>query len=271
VIPLATGGHARGQPFASAARSPLFACAFRAAFRWRDSTTAGAQDIVELVACPEHQAEQRRRMKQARVERGRHAAELGSEETGVGLTKAEESESPAVASTEMTFPIADETVRPFERFPLVPIGPDDPFWHCDWCCHCGCRRMPPELSAGFCLHCFHVYQRNDPEFWLGEEFPHSQAAHLKSCVNYQEYSKKSEEGWVKFHAMTKNTDAETFSKLLAACYSKALDDHYEAYMSAPEGSPERASIVERIAAANAEEIAARRQERDAVLGKRKGE
>jgi hypothetical protein len=71
--------------------------------------------------------------------------------------------------------------------------------------------------------------------------------------------------------MTKGVDEETFSKLLSACYSKAIDDNYEAYMSAPEGSPERAAVVERIAMANAQEIAARRQELDAVLRKRKGE
>jgi hypothetical protein len=42
-------------------------------------------------------------------------------------------------------------------------------------------------------------------------------------------------------------------------------------MSASEASPERAAIVERIAMAYAQEIAARRQELDAVLRKRKGE
>ena len=71
--------------------------------------------------------------------------------------------------------------------------------------------------------------------------------------------------------MTKGADEETFSKLLSACYSKAIDDNYEAYMSASEVSPERAAIVERIDKAYAQEIAARRQELDAVLRKRKGE
>ncbi len=143
----------------------------------------------------------------------------------------------------------------------------DPLWHCDQCCHCGCRRMPRELSGGFCLHCSHVYQRNDPEFWLGEEFPHSEAAHLKSCASYQEYHQKTEEGLAKFRAMSKGADEETFSKLLSACYSRAIDDNYEAYMSSPEGSAERAAIVERIAAANAQEIAARQRELDEAFGK----
>jgi hypothetical protein len=120
-------------------------------------------------------------MEEARNEYDRRADEFGFEETGVA------------SPSEMTLPIDEKPVRPFERFPLVPIEPGDPLWHCDWCCHCGCRRMPPELSGGFCLHCSHVYQRNEPEFWLGEEFPHSQAAHLKNCANYQEYRKKSEE------------------------------------------------------------------------------
>jgi len=216
-------------------------------------------DPVELVACPEHREEERRRMEEARKEYDRRADEFGFEKTDVA--------SPA----EMTLPIDEEPVRPFKRFPLVPIEPGDPLWHCAWCCHCGCRRMPPKLSGGFCLHCSHVYQRNDPEFWLGEEFPHSQAAHLKNCTSFQEYDKKAEEGGAKFRAMTKGVDEETFSKLLSACYSKAIDDNYEAYMSAPEGSPERAAVVERIAMANAQEIAARWQELDVVLRKRKGE
>ncbi len=220
----------------------------------------GCPDPVELVACPEHRDEERRRMEQARKEDGRHAAE--SDKADVTSTKEEESEAP----DEMTLPIHDEPVQPFERFPLVPIEPGDLLWHCDSCCHCGCRRMPPELSGGFCFHCFHEYQRNDPEFWLGEEFPHSQAAHLKSCASYQEYHKKAEESLAKFRAMSKNTDDETFSKLLSACYSKAIDDNYDAYMSAPAGSPERAAIVERIAIANTQEIAARQQELGAVLG-----
>ena len=172
----------------------------------------------------------------------------------------------------MTPPIAGEQVQPFQRFPLVPIEPDDALWHCDECCHCGCRRLPRELSGGFCLHCSLVYQRNDPEFWLGEGFPHSQAAHLKNCANYQESSRKSEEGWAKFRAMTpEGTDEETFSKLLRACYSKAIDDNYEAHMSVPAGSPERAAIVGRIMAANAKETAARKQEADAIFRKGKGE
>jgi hypothetical protein len=95
-----------------------------------------------------------------------------------------------------------------------------------------------------------VYQRNDPEFWLGEEFPHSEAAHLKNCAAYQEYSKKAAEGLAKFQAMIKGADDDTFLKLVNACYSKAIDDNYEAYMRAPEGGPERAAIVARIAAAN---------------------
>jgi hypothetical protein len=115
-----------------------------------------------------------------------------------------------------------------------------------------------------------VYQRNDPEFWLGEEFPHSQAAHLKNCASYQESSKKTEEQWAKFRAVTKGADEETFSKILRACYSKAVDDNYEAYMIAPEGSPERAAIVERIVAANAEEIAEDKRQWRAFLEKRKG-
>jgi hypothetical protein len=116
-----------------------------------------------------------------------------------------------------------------------------------------------------------VYQCNDPEFWLGEEFPHSQAAHLKGCASYQEYSKKSEAQGARFRAMTANADEETFAKLQRACYSKALDDNYEAYMSAPEGGPERAAIVERIAIANAKEAAARRRELDGLFRKWKGE
>ena len=224
-------------------------------------------DPVELLACPEHREEQRRRMEEVSKKQERGAAEFGSGETDAALSKPEDSESPA----EMTLPTSEEPARPFERFPLVPIEPGDPLWHCDQCCHCGCRRMPRKLSGGFCLHCSHVYQRDDPEFWLGEEFPHSEAAHLKNCARYQEYHQKTEEGLAKFRAMSKGADAETFSKLLSVCYSKAIDDNYEAYMSAPEGSAERAAIVERIAAVNAQEIAARQRELDEAFGKGKGE
>jgi len=178
-------------------------------------------DPVELLACPEHRPEGHRTTQEA----------------------TEACVPPEQGSPE---------VKPFVRFPLMPIEKGDPLWHCDWCCHCGCRRMPPELSGGFCFHCFHEYQRNDPEFWLGEEFPHSQAAHLKNCAAYQEHRKETEEGLAKFQAMIKGADDETFLKLLHACYSKAIDDNYDAYMSAPESSPERAAIVERIAAANRE-------------------
>ena len=226
---------------------------------------SGCPDPIELVACPEHIEEERRSIEEARKQLGWRAAEPKPEEADGAVANREEGKLPA----EMTFP--ERAARPFERFPLVPIEPGDPLWHCDRCCHCGCRRMPPELSGGFCLHCFHVYQWNDPEFWLGEEFPHSEAAHLKNCTSYQESSKKSEEQWAKFRAMIQNADEETFSKLQKACYSKAIDDNYEAYMSAPEGSPERAAIVERIVAANAEEIAEDKQRWDALLEKRKGE
>jgi hypothetical protein len=65
--------------------------------------------------------------------------------------------------------------------------------------------------------------------------------HLKGCASYQESSKKSEEQWAKYRAMIESADEETFSKLQKTCYSKAIDDNYEAYMSAPEGSPERSS------------------------------
>ncbi|MGO9272570.1 MAG: hypothetical protein ACLQOO_20445, partial [Terriglobia bacterium] len=41
-----------------------------------------------------------------------------------------------------------------------------------------------------------------------------------------------------------------------ACHSKAIDDNYEAYMSAPEGSLERAAIAERIALAHAKKTEA---------------
>jgi hypothetical protein len=225
---------------------------------------SGCNDPVELLACPEHIEEERQSIAEARKEYNRSAAESGAEEADTASARAEEGEYPA----EMT---PEEAVRSFERFPLVPIEKGSPLWHCDWCCHCGCRRMPRELSGGFCFHCGHVYQRNDPEFWLGEEFPHSQAAHLKGCANYQESSKKSEAQWAKFRAMTANADEETFAKLLRACYSKAIDDNYEAYMSAPEGGPERAAIVERIAIANAKEAAARQHELDGLFRKRKGE
>lgn len=135
-------------------------------------------------------------------------------------------------------------------------------------------RLPPHapgIVRGFCFHCFHEYQCNDPEFWLGEEFPHSQAAHLKGCANYQESIKKSEEQWARFRAMTANADGETSAKLESACHSKAIEDNYEAYMSAPEGSPERAAVVERIGSAHALEIAERRRQCDAIFGKAMGE
>jgi hypothetical protein len=257
---------------------------------------SGCPDPVELVACPEHR-------KADEAIAAPHQADSGAERGPVILLRrrpksrsatrkqaileerAEEAREdwlsfvpPEQDCLEMTaFADAKEDIRAdaatvhFERFPLVPIEKGDPLWHCDDCCHCGCRRMPAELSGGFCLHCSHVYQRDDPEFWLGEESPHSEAAHLKGCTSYQEYHKKSEEGWAKFLAMSEGTDAETFSKLLSACYSQAIDDNYEAYMSAPEGSPERAAIVERIAIANAREIEARQQEFDAVFEKRKNE
>jgi len=217
---------------------------------------------IELLACPEHIEEERREIEEARKRCGGGASESGPGEAVPAVAKAEEGESPAEMS-----PV--EAVRPFERFPLVPIGPDDPLWHCDKCCHCGCRRMPPELSGGFCFHCGHEYQRNDPEFWLDEEFPHSQAAHLKNCANYQEYHRETEAKLAKLGAMTADAHEGTFSKLQSACYSKAIDDNYEAFMCAPEGSPEREAIVEKIVAANAQEIAERKQRCDAILGKQK--
>jgi hypothetical protein len=224
---------------------------------------SGCPDPVELVACPEHIEEERRSIEEFRQRHGGSAAK--PEEADAIPAGAEQGESPAERSPE-------EAARPFERFPLVPIEPEDPLWHCEWCCHCGCRRMPRELSGGVCFHCGHVYQRNDPEFWLAEEFPHSEAAHLKGCANYQGSSKKSEAQWARFRAMTpEGTDEETFSKLLSACYSKAIDDNYEAYVSAPEGSAERAAIVEKIVSANAEEIAERRRQLDAQLEKRRSE
>jgi hypothetical protein len=84
--------------------------------------------------------------------------------------------------------------------------------------------------------------------------------HLKNCASYQEYGRKSDEGWAKFHAMIAGADEETFPKLQSACYSKAIDDNYEAYMSAPAGSPERTAIVERIVIANAQEKAESEQQ-----------
>jgi hypothetical protein len=198
------------------------------------------KDIIELVACPEHIEEERRSIEEFRQRHGASAS--GPEGADAAPAEAKEVEPPAE--------------RPFERFPLVPIGRDDPLWHCEWCCHCGCRRMPPELCGGLCIHCGHVYQRNDPEFWLGPEYPHSQDAHTASCAAYQEYARKADEGLAKFHAMIKGADDETFAKLLSACYSKAIDDNYEAYMSAPEGSLERAAIAEKIALAHAKETKA---------------
>jgi hypothetical protein len=210
---------------------------------------SGCNDPVELVACPEHIEEERRSSAEFRQRHGGSAAEPEAEGADAAPAEPEQGESPAERSPE-------EAARPFERFPLVPIGPDDRLWHCEWCCHCGCRRMPPELFGGLCLHCGHVYQRNDPEFWLGPEYPHSQDAHTASCAAYQEYAKKADEGLAKFHAMIKGADDETFGKLLSACYSKAIDDNYEAYMSAPEGSLERAAIAEKIALAHAKETEA---------------
>jgi hypothetical protein len=220
-------------------------------------------DPVELLACPEHREEERRETEEARKRCARGAFESGSGKDDPAVAKVEEGESSAEMGPK-------EAAPPFERFPLVPIEPGDPLYDPE-CCNCGCRRLPPELSGGFCFHCGHVYQRNDPEFWRGEESPYSEAAHLKGCANYQEYRKKAEEGLAKFHAMIKGADDETFAKLLSACYSKAIDDNYEAYMSAPEGSPERAAVVERMVAANAEEIAERKRQWDAFLGKQKGE
>ena len=176
---------------------------------------SGCKNIIELVACPEHKNEERRSIEEFRRRSGVSAA--GPEGADTAPAEGEEVESPAETAPE-------EAARPFERFPLVPIGPDDPLWHRDSCCHCGCRRMPPELSGGFCLHCGHVYQRNDPEFWLGPEYPHSQDAHTASSAAYLTYAKKADEGLAKFHAMIKGADEETFSKLLSACYSKAIDD-----------------------------------------------
>jgi len=212
---------------------------------------SGCHDPIELLACPEHMEEGRRSIEACRQRHGGSAAEPEAEGARAAAARAEERESPAEAAPE-------EASRPFERFPLVPIGQGDPLWHCAWCCHCGCRRMPPELSGGFCLHCGHVYQRNDPEFRRGEGSPHSEAGHLKGCANYREYHRKAEEGLAKFRAMIKGADDETFAKLLGACYSQAIDDNYEAYMSAPQGSPERAAIAERIALARAKETGASR-------------
>jgi hypothetical protein len=56
--------------------------------------------------------------------------------------------------------------------------------------------------------------------------------------------------------MIKGADDETFANLLSACYSKAIDDNFEAYMSAPEGSLERAAIAEKIALTHAKETEA---------------
>ena len=200
---------------------------------------SGCNDPVELLACPEHIEEERRSIAEARKEYNRSAAESGG---GGGRISCR-----------------NDSRRGRPVFPALPARAHRagrPALALRWCCHCGCRRMPPELSGGFCFHCGHVYQCNDPEFWLGEEFPHSQAAHLKGCANYQEYAKKADEGLAKFHAMIKGADEETFGKLLSACYSKAIDDNYEAYMSAPEGSPERAAIAEKIALAHAKKTEA---------------
>jgi hypothetical protein len=118
------------------------------------------QDPVELLACPEHRS----------ADEGR---------TNSFLCRGSAGQASSEEVLEVLKP--DQPPPPFERFPLVPIEKGDPLWHCDLCCHCGCRRMPAALSGALCLHCFHEYQVNDPEFWLGEEFPHSQAAHWKSC------------------------------------------------------------------------------------------
>ena len=209
---------------------------------------SGCHDPIELLACPEHMEEERRSIEEARKRCGRGVAGPGPEGADAAPAEAEEVESPAET-------VPEQAARPFERFPLVPIGPGDPLY-CPECCNCGCRRMPPELSGGFCLHCGHVYQRNDPEFWLGPEYPHSQDAHTASCAAYQEYAKKADESLAKFHAIIKGADEEKFAKLLSACYSKAIDDNYEAYMSAPEGSPERAAIAEKTALAHAKETEA---------------
>jgi hypothetical protein len=57
---------------------------------------------------------------------------------------------------------ATERKPVFIPFPLVPIEKGDPLWHCEWCCPCGCRRMPRGLLGGICIHCGHCYQRGDP-------------------------------------------------------------------------------------------------------------
>jgi hypothetical protein len=223
---------------------------------------SGCHGPVELLACPEHMEEERRSIEEARKRCGGGAAESGSGEADPAMAKVEEGESPAELSP-------NEAAPPFERFPLVPVEPGDPLYDPE-CCNCGCRRMPPELSGAFCFHCGHEYQRKDPEFWLDEEFPHSQAAHLKNCASYQAYHRETEAKLARLGAMTANADEETFSKLQSACYSKAIDDNYEAYMSAPDGSPERAAVVERIAIAHALEIAERKRRCDAILAKQKG-
>jgi hypothetical protein len=212
---------------------------------------SGCKDPIELIARREHTEEECRSIEEVRKQNGQLAAEPGSEDAHAVVAKAEVNECPA----EMIFP--EKAARPFERSPLVPIEPGDPVWHCDRYCHCGCRRMPPELDGGFCFHCCHVYQRNEPEFWLGEEFPHSEAAHLKNCVGYQEYHRKTGECLAEFQAMIKGADDETFSSFSMPATQRPSTTTTKPTRAPPEGSPERATIIERIAIAHSREISER--------------
>lgn len=111
----------------------------------------------------------------------------------------------------------------FVRCICVPHDPIPcPLGHgpeCVRCC-CGCDSMPNELWGGMCLHCGHNYQLNDPEMWEDESFPHSEAAHLKACVNYQKCQARCVE---KERAERRDLIAE----------------YYDAFMNAPEGSDEQ--------------------------------
>ena len=75
-----------------------------------------------------------------------------------------------------------EREHSFIPFPLVPIGEGDPLLYCDSCCRCGCLRMPRGLEAGFCIHCGHLYQVGDPDFWK------TQDEHCAHCRPFQEYA-----------------------------------------------------------------------------------
>jgi len=63
-----------------------------------------------------------------------------------------------------------------------PLRPGEPEY-CPDCCTCGCRRLPADDVAGFCIHCGHLYRKSTNYwFWQNQDF------HCSHCYHFQEYA-----------------------------------------------------------------------------------